>query len=150
MLLKTLFSQRPLINKSTASIFIYLRDHDQLINPTESRLKLSYLDPKKLVQGAPIQKFLPYKLEKDMQELLDRQIFEEYKNKILRGIIDEVPVVRISVFRNNLIHFGVKKKSPLTTITDLLKSILCVCHILTMPMLRLGLMLIINLTFQLA
>ncbi len=123
MLLKTLFSQRPLIYKSTASIFIYLRDHDQLINPTDSRLKLSYSDPKKLVQGAPEQKFLPYKLEKDMQELLDRQIFEEYKNKILRGVIDEVPIVHIFVFRNNLILYGVKRRCPLITITDLLKSI---------------------------
>ena len=88
MLLKTLYRQSPLLNKIKASIYIYLRDHDQLINPEDSRLKLSYTNPKKLFQGAPIQKFLPYKLEEDMQELLDRQIFEEYKNKILRGIID--------------------------------------------------------------
>lgn len=88
MLLKTLYSQRPLIQKSAASIYIYLRDHDQHINPQDSRLKLSYSDPKKLTPGAPQQKFLSYKLEKDMQELLDRQVFEEYKNKILRGIID--------------------------------------------------------------
>jgi hypothetical protein len=123
MLLKTLFSQRPLINKSKASIFIYLRDHDQLINPTDSRLKLSYSDPKRLAQGAPAQKFLPFKLEKDMQELLDRQVFEEYKNKILRGTIDEAPIVHIFVFRNNLILFGVSRRFPLITTIDLLKSI---------------------------
>ena len=149
MLLKTLYSQRPLLNNTKASIYIYLRDHDQLINPQDSRLKLSYSDPKKLIQGAPVQKFLPFKLEQDMQELLDRQIFEEYKNKILRGIIDEVPIVHINQFRNKPTHSGVKRKYLLTTTIDLPKSISCESHIPTMLTLKLGSQPITNPIFQL-
>lgn len=53
-----------------------------------------------------------------MQELLERQIFEEYKNKILRGIIDEVPNVCVFAFRNNQIHSGGRRKYQLTTTID--------------------------------
>jgi hypothetical protein len=75
MLLKSLYSQRPLLFRTKAPIIIYLRDHDQLINPQDSRLKVSYNNPKKLAPNAPAQKFINYKLEKDMQDLLDRQVF---------------------------------------------------------------------------
>ena len=51
-----------------------------------------------------------------MQELLDRQIFEEYKNKLLRGIVDQKIEVYAWVYRKNLIRFGEKIRSQLTTI----------------------------------
>jgi len=65
MLLKVLRSQSPLLFINKAPIIIYLRDHDKLINPQDSILKLSYGNPKKLAPGAPIHKFINYKLEKD-------------------------------------------------------------------------------------
>lgn len=62
MLLKSLYSQRPLLFKTRAPIIIYLRDHDKLINPQDSRLNLSYSNPKKLAPNAPAHKFINYKL----------------------------------------------------------------------------------------
>ena len=46
------------------------------------------MHPLKLVPDMPTQPYTEFKLDPEMQELLDRQIFEEYKNKLLRGIID--------------------------------------------------------------
>ncbi len=46
------------------------------------------MNPINLFPDAPTQKFIEYQLDPDMQGLLERQIFEEYKNKLLRGIID--------------------------------------------------------------
>jgi len=40
--------------------------------------------------------------------VLERQVFEEYKNKILRGMIDEVKEVTNFSCRKNLILFGEK------------------------------------------
>ena len=45
-----------------------------------------------------------------MEELLERQVFEEYKNKILTGVIDEVKVVCHFLRRKNQILFGAKTK----------------------------------------
>lgn len=91
MLIRTVLARCGLTLTSQAPIYIYLRDHNKHINPSTSILPLSFRNPKNLVPEAPAHKFTEYKLNKDAQTVLDRQIFEEYKNKILRGIIDEVP-----------------------------------------------------------
>lgn len=93
MLLRTLKNTVPFLFRPSASILIYLRDHNKHINPEDSKLKLSYHHPANLVPEAPTQKPIEYKLDPEMQQLLERQIFEEYKNKLLRGIIDEEKTV---------------------------------------------------------
>ncbi len=63
----------------------------------------------------PKHKFINFKLDPEMEVLMERQIFEEYKNKVLRGIVDEVEAVSLSLYRKKQIHFGVKILSPSTT-----------------------------------
>ena len=88
-MLKHISSTFPLLHKTVAPVYIYLRDHNQHINPPPSILNVSYRNPQHFAPDAPLQTTFEYPLSKSVQELLDRQIFEEYKNKILRGTIDE-------------------------------------------------------------
>ena len=67
---------QPLLSRQTASLYIYLRDHNKNITPEGSKLKLSYMHPLKLVPDMPTQPYTEFKLDPEMQELLDRQIFE--------------------------------------------------------------------------
>jgi hypothetical protein len=54
----------------------------------------------------PKHNFINFKLDADMEELLERQVFEEYKSKVLRGIVDEVEVVSVCLSRNKMTPFG--------------------------------------------
>lgn len=123
MLLRALHIQKPFLYRTTASLIIYLRDHNQHINPDNSKINVSYCHPANIVPDAPSQPFIEYKLDPEMQELLDRQIFEEYKNKLLRGIIDEEKQVSLSLYRKNQTHFGDKIQSPYIISTELASSI---------------------------
>jgi hypothetical protein len=119
MLLRALSIQKPLLYRLTAGIIIYLRDHNKLINPQNSKINVSYCNPKNIVPEAPSQPFIEYKLDPEMQELLDRQIFEEYKNKLLRGIIDEEKAVHLELYRKSRTRFGVKTLFQSTTLPKL-------------------------------
>jgi hypothetical protein len=44
-----------LTQNQKSNIFIYLRDHNKLINPVDSQLKLSYAHPASIVPDAPSQ-----------------------------------------------------------------------------------------------
>jgi hypothetical protein len=104
-----------LLHCTLSPLFIYLRDHNKHINPEQSRLNLSYARPNNLVPEVPKQTFINFKLDPEMEVLMERQIFEEYKNKVLRGIVDEVEAVSLRLFRKNQIHSGVRSPSPFTT-----------------------------------
>lgn len=52
-----------LLFKQTSSLFIYLRDHNKLINPSDSQLKLSYAHPKNLIPDAPKHNIINFKLD---------------------------------------------------------------------------------------
>lgn len=106
---------RSLLHRSSSPFFIYLRDHNQHITPEDSRLNLSYARPSNLVPDMPKHKFINFKLDPELEELLERQIFEEYKSKVLRGIVDEIEEVAPALFRNNQIRFGARNQSPSTT-----------------------------------
>lgn len=123
MLFRVLRRQRPLLHRPAASLLIYLRDHNRHINPEDSKLNLSYCHPNNLVPDAPTQPLIEYQLDPEMQELLDRQIFEEYKNKLLRGIIDEEKQVPPTIPRRSQTLFGAKTQYPSTTLTELASSI---------------------------
>ena len=49
MLLRKIINTRPLQFRNQASLIIYLRDHNKHINPKNSKLDLSYINPKKHV-----------------------------------------------------------------------------------------------------
>lgn len=119
MLLRALNIHKPLLYRPSAGLIIYLRDHNQHINPENSKINVSYCHPANIVPEAPSQPFIEYKLDPEMQELLDRQIFEEYKNKLLRGIIDEEKQVHFEVCRKNRTPSGVRTRSPSTTLIEL-------------------------------
>jgi hypothetical protein len=89
MLIARLSAGQSLLLRPLAGLYIYLRDHNKHINPEASKLKVSYRNPANLGAEAPLQPTVEYPLAADMQTLLDRQIFEEYKTKLLRGIIDQ-------------------------------------------------------------
>lgn len=105
-----------LLHRTLSPLFIYLRDHNQHINPEQSRLNLSYARPNNLVPDMPKHTFINFKLDPEMEVLMERQIFEEYKNKVLRGIVDEVEAVSLRLFRKSQIRSGVK--SPFPSITS--------------------------------
>ena len=75
MLITSILSRSNLLHKTTAGAYIYLRDHNKHINPSNAILKVSYRNPKNIVEGGPVSKFTEYKLEESVQNLLDRQIF---------------------------------------------------------------------------
>ncbi len=86
MLYRKLFNPRSgLLHRSSARIYVYLQDHNKLINPSDSQLKLSYSHPKNLVPDVPKHNFINFKLDPDLENLMERLVFEQYKNKILRG-----------------------------------------------------------------
>jgi|JI6StandDraft_1071083.scaffolds.fasta_scaffold477334_2 hypothetical protein len=115
MLLRAIRTIRPLLHRPSASLLIYLRDHNKHISPEQSKLNLSYKNPGKIHPGAPSQPFIDFKLDPEMQDLLDRQVFEEYKNKLLRGLVDEEKEVRPYQYRKNPIPFGARKNHQSTT-----------------------------------
>jgi hypothetical protein len=115
MLYARVVQARSLLHRSLSPLFIYLRDHNKLINPEQSKLNLSYANPVNLVPDAPKHSFINFKLDPEMEVLLERQIFEEYKNKVLRGIVDEVEAVSLWICRKNQIRSGEKIPSLLTT-----------------------------------
>ena len=96
-------------------IFIYLRDHNRLITPENTKLKLSYLHPRSLIPDMPTQERIEFQLAPEKQEQMDREIFEEYKKKILRGTIDEEEEVGLYQCRQRLMRFGDKKNPRCTT-----------------------------------
>lgn len=108
---------RSLIHRCSSPFFIYLRDHNQYITPEDSRLNLSYARPSNLVPDMPKHKLINFKLDPELEELLERQIFEEYKSKVLRGIVDEIEEVSPALCRNSLILFGARTQCPFTTST---------------------------------
>ena len=65
-----------LLHRSSARIYIYLRNHNQLINPRDSQLKLSYSRPNNLVPDVPKHNFINFKLDPDMEKIMERQVFE--------------------------------------------------------------------------
>lgn len=95
MLYARVIHARNLLHRVVSPMFIYLRDHNKLINPELSKLNLSYANPTNLVPDTPKHSFINFKLDPEMEELLERQVFEEYKSKVLRGIVDEVEAVSI-------------------------------------------------------
>lgn len=115
MLYARVVKARSLLHRTISPLYIYLRDHNKLINPDQSKLNLSYANPINLVPDAPKHSFINFKLDPEMEVLLERQIFEEYKNKVLRGIVDEVEAVSFSLCRNNQIRSGEKIPSLFTT-----------------------------------
>lgn len=114
MLCRVLQASR-LLHKQSAPMFIYLRDHNKLINPELSKLNLSYSHPKNLVPDAPVHTPINFKLDPEMEVLLERQIFEEYKNKVLQGVIDEVEEVTQLICRYNQTLCGAKNQCLFTT-----------------------------------
>ena len=69
-------SSRCLVHRLSASIFIYLRNHNEVINPSTSRLNLSFRDPKNLVPDAPIQNKTTFKLSDDLEQMIEKKSFE--------------------------------------------------------------------------
>ena len=57
MIANIIKNKSSLLTKSTASIMIYLRNHNQNINPPKSILKVSYRNPKNLYPDAPTEPF---------------------------------------------------------------------------------------------
>jgi hypothetical protein len=112
---KLVQSSQALLHRTRAQLYIYLRGHNQDITPDNSRLTLSYAKPANLVPDAPKQPTIAFKLDPELEELLERQIFEEYKRKVLHGTVDEVKEVRGDLCRKNPIHSGGKNPSPSTT-----------------------------------
>jgi hypothetical protein len=47
-----------------------------LINPRDSQLKLSYSRPNNLVPDVPKHNFINFKLDPDMEKIMERQVFE--------------------------------------------------------------------------
>lgn len=62
MLLRQLTTSSSLLRSLRYSALIYLRDHNKLITPQNTQLKLSHLHPKNLVPGAPSQPKIEFKL----------------------------------------------------------------------------------------
>lgn len=81
--------QQSLTRKSTYQAFIYLKDHDKKINPQESKLNLSYMDPKNQSDVKVKDKPFSAKLRRSAHDHLQKKLFENYKIKILEGKIDE-------------------------------------------------------------
>ena len=115
MLYSRVLQARSLLHRAVSPLFIYLRDHNKLINPDNSKLNLSYSNPANLVPEAPKHTIINFKLDPEMEVLLERQIFEEYKNKVLQVIIDEVEEVSLHLRRNSQIPCGERSLSPSTT-----------------------------------
>ena len=61
-----LSKSRNLLHRSSASIIIYMKDHNKLINPPDSQLKLSYAHPNSLVPEAPKHKHIDFKLDPEL------------------------------------------------------------------------------------
>ena len=115
MITRSIFKCWGLAFRSRAPVYIYLRDHNQHINPSTSLLNLSYRNPRNLVPNAPVHQFVEYQLNEELQELIDRQTFEEYKNKVLRGIVDEEQQVLIRPPSKSQTRSGEKALLPSTT-----------------------------------
>ena len=75
MLISKLLKSTPLLTKNTANMYIYLKNHNKLITPEDSILKVSYRNPVNLVPETPVQPFISYKINPELQEVLDRQTF---------------------------------------------------------------------------
>lgn len=71
------------------SLYIHLKDHNNKINPEETRLKLSYMSPKTHTDITPQQAEFRSRLSVRIQKDLDKKIFEDYKFKLLEGQIHE-------------------------------------------------------------
>lgn len=78
-----------LLNSSRQGIYIHLKDHDKKINPEKGRLHLSYMEPQKIIEDAPKNEPFSANLKPGAREALQKQLFEDYKQKILEGRIDE-------------------------------------------------------------
>ena len=70
------------------SIYIHLKDHNKKINPEDTKLNLSYMNPKVQTDITPQQSEFRSKLNRKIQKDLDKKIFEDYKLKLLEGEID--------------------------------------------------------------
>jgi len=130
MLYTRVVQARALLHRTLSPLFIYLRDHNQLINPEQSKLNLSYASPANLIPDVPKHTFINFKLDPEMEVLMERQIFEEYKNKVLRGIVDEVEQVNKSLYRKRQTRFGEKIRYQSTIIIIWVKTIWWLCLIL--------------------
>ena len=76
MLYTRVVQARALLHRTLSPLFIYLRDHNQLINPEQSKLNMSYASPNNLIPDVPKHTFINFKLDPEMEVLLERQIFE--------------------------------------------------------------------------
>lgn len=47
--------------------YIHLQDHDKKVNPEETRLKLSFMDPKKIAENVPTNPEFKAKLRKSAE-----------------------------------------------------------------------------------
>lgn len=47
--------------------YIHLQDHDQKVNPKQNRLKLSFMDPKKIAENVPSNPEFKAKLRKSAE-----------------------------------------------------------------------------------
>jgi len=61
-----LSKSRTLLHRPSASLLIYMRNHNELINPPDSQLKLSYAHPSNLVPEAPKHTPIMFKLDPEM------------------------------------------------------------------------------------
>ena len=62
MLCGKLVQGSPLLYRSLSSYFIYLRDHNKLIQGETAHYKLSYKHPKNLIPDVPQHKLIHFKL----------------------------------------------------------------------------------------
>ena len=76
MLYTRVVNARSLLHRTLSPLFIYLRDHNQFINPEQSKLNMSYASPNNLIPDVPKHTFINFKLDPEMEVLLERQIFE--------------------------------------------------------------------------
>lgn len=77
-----------LTRKSAYQAYIYLKDHDKKITPQETKLNLSYMDPKNQSDVKVKDKPFNAKLRRSAHDHLQKKLFEDYKTKILEGKID--------------------------------------------------------------
>lgn len=70
-------------------LYIHLKDHNKKINPEDSKVSLSFMSPKQRHEEAPTQPEFQTKLGRKSQLVLDFQIFEDYKIKLLEGELDK-------------------------------------------------------------
>lgn len=77
-----------LTKTQTYSVYIHLQDHNTKITPKQNRLHLSYMDPKQIPETAVANPPFSAKLRKTAEEELKKRLFEQYKEKILAGIVD--------------------------------------------------------------